>query len=65
MPTVKIKGMSCNHCAVAVTKALNEIDGLRDVTVDLSSAQATYVEEKPVDISVIEEKIKQAGYEVV
>ena len=35
MATVKIKGMTCNHCVMAVTKALNEIDGIKDVKVDL------------------------------
>jgi copper chaperone len=31
MTTIKIEGMSCNHCVMAVTKALNEIDGIKDV----------------------------------
>ena len=35
MPVIKVKGMSCNHCVMAVTKALNEVDGVRDVKVDL------------------------------
>ena len=35
MTTIKIKGMSCQHCVMAATKALKEIEGLQDVTVDL------------------------------
>jgi copper chaperone len=31
MATIIIKGMSCNHCVMAVTKALNEVDGIKDV----------------------------------
>lgn len=65
MATIKIKGMSCNHCVMAVTKALNEIDGVKDVNVDLAKAEATFKEEKPVDMNTIQEKIKKAGYEVV
>ena len=65
MATIKIKGMSCNHCVVAVTKALNEIEGIKDVKVDLSKGEATFEEEKPTDMMVVREQIKKAGYEVV
>ena len=65
MTTVKINGMSCNHCATAVTGALNEIDGIKDPKVDLSKGEATFEEERPVDLNTVREKIKKAGYEVV
>jgi copper chaperone CopZ len=50
---------------MAVTKALNEIDGVKDVKVDLSTGVASFDEEKPVDIDIVKEKVKKAGYEVV
>ena len=31
MTTIKIKGMSCQHCVMAVTKALGSIEDLKDV----------------------------------
>lgn len=65
MKTIKIKGMSCQHCVTAVTKALSAIDGIRNVSVDLARAQATYDEAKPVDAAVIARAVKKAGYEVV
>ncbi|MEW6187114.1 MAG: cation transporter [Thermodesulfobacteriota bacterium] len=65
MTTVNVKGMSCQHCVMAVTKALKEIDGLQDIAVDLEKGQAAYREIKPVDKQVIKDKIKKAGYEVV
>jgi len=37
MPTIKIEGMSCNHCVMAVTKALSGIDGIGNVKVDIAS----------------------------
>jgi copper chaperone len=64
MATVKIKGMSCNHCVMAVTKALNEIDGVKDVRVDLAKGEATYNEAIPVDMDVVKAQIAKAGYEV-
>ncbi len=65
MGTVKIKGMSCNHCVMAVTKALKEIEGLEDIAVNLEKSEATFKETKSVDPILIKEKIKKAGYEVV
>jgi copper chaperone len=65
MKTIKIKGMSCQHCVMAVTKALSAIDGIWNVSVDLARAQATYDEAKPVDAAVIARAVKKAGYEVV
>ena len=65
MTTIKIKGMSCNHCVVAVNKALNEIEGIKDVKVDLQKGEATFEEAKTVDMNIVREWIKKAGYEVV
>jgi copper chaperone len=65
MGSVKIKGMSCNHCVMAATKALKEIEGLEDISVNLEKAEATFKETKPVDPDLIKEKIKKAGYEVI
>ena len=65
MATIQIKGMSCNHCVMAVTKALSGIDGISNVKVDLAKGEATFDEANPVDRNVIRERIKKAGYEVV
>jgi len=65
MTTVNIKGMSCNHCVMSVTEALNEIDGVKDIKVNLAKGEATFDEAMPVDMNTIREKIKKAGYEVV
>ena len=64
MPSLKIEGMSCNHCVMAVTKTLEKIDGVSDVSVDLDKGVATYNETKPVDESVLRGEIEKAGYKV-
>ncbi len=65
MTTVKIKGMSCNHCVMAVQKALGGIDGATDVKVDLEKNEATFDEATPVDMNTVREAVKKAGFEVV
>ncbi|MDY6836752.1 MAG: cation transporter [Thermodesulfobacteriota bacterium] len=64
MTTVKIKGMSCNHCVMAVTKALREIDGVKDVEVDLKKGEATFDATTSVHMDMVRTKIKKAGYDV-
>jgi copper chaperone len=56
--------MSCNHCVMAVTKALSGIDGIGNVKVDIAKGEATFDETKPVDRTIIRERIKKAGFEV-
>ncbi|MFA5322472.1 MAG: cation transporter [Smithella sp.] len=65
MKSIKIKGMSCQHCVMAVTGALNAVDGIKDVKVDLKSGVATYEEIKAIDAGVIAAAVKKAGYEIV
>jgi copper chaperone len=65
MKTIKIKGMSCHHCVMAVSRALQAIDGVDQVQVSLDTGEATFEETAPVDMTVIAEKIRKAGYNVV
>ena len=65
MKNIKIKGMNCQHCVMAVTKAIAALDGVKDVNVDLKSGMATYEEVKAVDPMVVAAAIKMAGYEIV
>jgi copper chaperone len=65
MKTVKIKGMSCGHCVTAVTKALYGIEGIKGVTVDLPRGEATFEEEKAVDMQKVKDAVGKAGFEVV
>lgn len=60
--TIKINGMSCHHCVMAVTRALDEIEGIKDVQVSLEKGEAAFDEENPVDMAIIREKIEKAGY---
>lgn len=65
MTTIKINGMSCNHCAMTVTTVLGGIEGIENVRVDLEKGEATFDAAESVDMSIVREKIRNAGYEVV
>ena len=65
MTKIKIRGMTCRHCVAAVTKALSDIEGIKDLCVDLASGEAAFREEKRVSRILIRERIEMAGVEVV
>lgn len=53
----------CEHCKKAVTKALEGIEGVTAVTVDLEAKTATVTGD--VTDETIKSVIDEAGYEVV
>ena len=61
--TVNINGMSCQHCVASVTKAIEDVSGISQVSVNLDKCEATYDGE--VDQLVIKEAITKIGFEVV
>jgi len=64
MTKIKVNGMSCNHCVAAVTKALQGIEGLDNIKVDLDKGEATFDETIPVDLKIIKKSVSRAGYQV-
>ncbi|MGO8944925.1 MAG: heavy-metal-associated domain-containing protein [Syntrophobacteraceae bacterium] len=64
MRTVRVKGMSCQHCVKTVKKTLEEMDGITNVAVDLESGEVTFEETRSVDNELMRDKIKKAGYEL-
>lgn len=64
MPAITVTGMSCQHCVSAVTNALNAIDGISDITIDLLSGQVEWKEATPVPMEIIESAIVGIGFEI-
>jgi copper chaperone CopZ len=64
MKKIVVKGMTCGHCAGAVTKTLETTEGIKNVKVNLATGEVTYEDAVGVDAGVIKDKIKKAGYEV-
>jgi len=63
--TIKVKGMSCQHCVMSVTKALGQLEGIKNVEVDLAKGEVRFDNPKEIASSRIEKTISDAGYEVV
>jgi copper ion binding protein len=62
---LKVKGMSCQHCVMSVTKALNQLDGVKNVQVDLAKGEVRFDNTKSITSDQIQKAITDAGYEVI
>jgi copper chaperone len=62
MESIKIKGMSCQHCVGSVKKALEDISGLSKITVNLNEGEATF-ENDSVGREEIRAAISKIGFE--
>lgn len=65
MATLKVKGMSCQHCVMSVTKELNQLEGIQNVQVNLEKGEVRFDNTKSVSTDRIVKAITDAGYEVV
>jgi copper chaperone len=64
--TLKVSGMTCQHCVETVSKAVDNIEGVQNVEVDLNQKNITVTfDESQAQLENIAAKIVQSGFEVV
>jgi copper chaperone len=62
--TYSVTGMTCGHCAGAVTDEINELDGVSEVQVDLvagGTSTVTVTSAAPLDEAAVAEALDEAG----
>lgn len=62
---VNVNGMNCNHCKMAVEKALNSVNGVVSAEVSLEAKNAKVVLSKDVDDNALLNVVNEAGFEAV
>ena len=63
---INVAGMSCDHCRMAVTRAVGALEGVGSVEVSLEEGTVTVeFEEDGLPLEAIEQAIESQGYEVV
>ncbi len=60
--TYAVDGMTCQHCANAVTEELSAIAGVRRVDVDIPSGRVTVASDAPIAVHAVHDAITEAGY---
>ncbi len=59
--TLKVTGMTCNHCVMSVTKALKKVPGVESADVSLEKAQA--VVKGTADTQSLIKAVEEEGYD--
>jgi copper chaperone len=62
--SLKIDGMSCQHCVASVKKAVDSVKGVSSSEVTVGAAQVIFDEGKTSRDSIVH-AVKNAGYSVV
>ncbi|WP_129599100.1 heavy-metal-associated domain-containing protein [Anaerophilus nitritogenes] len=60
-----IEGMSCMHCVNHVKNALEELEGVKEVVVDLQGKNAVIQLSKEVKDEALKNEVEEVGYEVI
>jgi copper chaperone len=64
--TLRIEGMSCNHCVVRVENALTSVEGVESAKVSLDDKQASVkFDPSKASMEKFKEAVDEAGYKVV
>lgn len=63
--TMKVIGMTCGGCVSNVTKALNAVDGVKNVAVSLELGEARIeFDEATTESAQLRAAVQRAGYQV-
>ena len=61
--TLKIEGMSCQHCVMHVKKAVDSVNGVSFSDVAIGSAKVVYDDSRS-DKDAIVRAVRKAGYKI-
>jgi len=63
--TIKVEGMTCQHCVEIITDALHNINGLNTVDVDLVKKEVSVkFNENETKLQKISDKIIEVGFKL-
>lgn len=63
--TYLVKGMTCGHCASAVTEEVKGLPGVENVDVSVESGKVTVTSETELSTDDVRGAVDEAGYELV
>lgn len=61
----QVKGMTCQHCVLSVKKALEKLEGIQNVEINLAQGEVRFENSKHISTDLLKKAIEEAGYEVV
>ena len=62
-----VRGMTCDHCVIAVTEEISALEGVIAVDIELvvnGNSRVTVASEHPLDTNIVRAAVDEAGYEI-
>ncbi len=63
--TLKVEGMSCNHCVNSIETNVGELTGVSTVKVDLGKKEVAVEFDNAATLAQVKETIEDQGFELV
>ncbi len=65
--SVRVDGLGCSFCAYGIESKFSEVEGIKDIEVDLSSGTVTYKvpAEMEMDYELVKKMVDEAGYTAI
>lgn len=60
-----VQGMTCGHCAQAVTSEIKKLAGVSEVEVTVESGLVKVSSDSALDVDAVAAAVDEAGYELV
>jgi copper chaperone len=60
--TYDVVGMTCDHCARAVTSEVSTVEGVTDVQVDVAAGRVRVTADQAVPVGSLRSAVEEAGY---
>lgn len=61
----KVEGMTCGHCAQAVTTEIKKLAGVAEVEVTVETGLVKVNSDAALDVEAVAAAVDEAGYELV
>ena len=61
----QVQGMTCNHCANAVSTEIKKLTGVTDVEVTVDDGKVSVTSDAALDIDAVAAAVDEAGYTLV
>ena len=59
-----VVGMTCDHCARAVSREVSALPGVSDVHVDVTAGQVRITADRTLSNDELREAVEEAGYQL-
>ena len=60
--TYDVVGMTCDHCARAVSSEVGAVEGVTDVHVDVAAGRVRVTADRAVPVGSLRAAVEEAGY---